>query len=188
VDKAVNAGYATLAYNRLDFGLSDNSDSVEIVQLPLQIEILHILVQKLRNAELGSYSFKDVVGVDHSLGSAVTQGVAAKYPQDFDALILQDTSINFNYAFTGVVSEDQQIANTQSLSRFKNLVDNYYTPVDNQFALQFAFYRYPGYDPKSEHLFYFSLSLSSLLPSSRTQSPTPPLTSQTLHQSWPPKS
>lgn len=169
VDEAVAAGYATLAYDRLGSGLSDHPDPVEVVQLPLQIEILHALVQNLRNAEIGGYSFKNVVGVGHSLGSAVTQGVAAKYPKDFDALILQGTSTNFNYAFTGVASEDQQIANTQSLPRFKNLADGYHTPADNQFALQFAFYRSPGYDPSSEHLSY----LPPPSPLSPSPSPSP---------------
>jgi len=162
VDEAVAAGYATLAYDGLGSGHSDHPDPVQVVQLPLQIEILHVLVQKLPNDEIGGYSFKNVVGVGHSLGSAVTQDVAAKCPKDFDALILQGTSTNFNYAFTGVASEDQQIANTQSLPRYKDLADGYHTPADNQFALQFAFYRYPGYDPKSEHISYlpFNSSLS----------------------------
>jgi pimeloyl-ACP methyl ester carboxylesterase len=165
---------ATLAYDRLGSGHSDHPDPVQVVQLPLQIEILHVLVQKLRNAEIGGYSFKNVVGVGHSLGSAVTQGVAARYPTDFDALISQGTSTNFNYAFTGVASEDQQIANTQSLPRFKNLADGYHTPADNQFALQFAFYRYPGYDPKSEHLSYLPPPSPLLLsPTADTPKPAP---------------
>lgn len=179
VDEAVAAGYATLAYDRLGSGLSDHPDPVQVVQLPLQIEILHVLVQKLRNAEIGGYSFKNVVGVGHSLGSAVTQGVAAKYPKDFDALILQGTSTNFNYAFTGVASEDQQIANTQSLPRFKDLADGYHTPADNQFAQQFAFYRSPGYNPESEHLHTSPPPLPFPFP--------PPLTPSNLHQSSPSK-
>ncbi len=150
VDAAAAAGYATLAYDRLGTGLSTHPDPLQIVQLPLQIEILHILVQQTRSGAIGGHSFTKVVGVGHSLGSALTQGAAAKYPKDFDALILQGTSTNFNYAFTGVASEDQQIANTQASSKFKNLADGYHTPADVPFALQFAFYRYPNFDPKSK--------------------------------------
>ena len=151
VDAAVTAGYATLSYDRLGTGLSDHPDPLQVVQMPLQIEILHALVQKSRSGQIGGLSFAKVVGVGHSLGSGVTQGAAAKYPQDFDALILQGTSTNFNYAFTGVASEDQQIANTDPSGRFRNLANGYHTPANLQFALQFAFYRYPNYDPKSKY-------------------------------------
>ena len=150
VDAAVAAGYATLSYDRLGTGQSDHPDPLQIVQLPIQIEIAHALVQKARRAEIGGRSFAKVVGVGHSLGSGLTQGVAAKYPQDFDALILQGTSTNFGYSFTGIASEDQHIANTDPSGRFKSLENGYHTPANVQFALQFAFYRYPNYDPKSK--------------------------------------
>lgn len=150
VDAAVAAGYATLSYDRLGTGRSDHPDPVQIVQLPIQIEIVHALVQKARRGEIGGRSFDKVVGVGHSLGSGVTQGVAAKYIEDFNALILQGTSTNFNYALTGVASEDQHIASTDPSGRFRGLANGYHTPANTQFALQFAFYRYPNYDPNSK--------------------------------------
>ena len=154
VDVAVTAGYATLSYDRLGTGLSDHPDPLQIVQLPLQIEIAHALVQKARSSGICGHSFSKVVGVGHSLGSAITQGVAAKYPRDFDALILQGTSTNYQYAFMGVASEDQQLANTDSSGRFQGLADGYHTPASLQFALQFAFYKYPNYDPKGQQPLY----------------------------------
>ena len=150
LDAAATAGYATLLYDRLGTGLSDHPDPVQIVQLPIQIEIAHVMVQKLRNGGIGGRSFANVVGVGHSLGSALTQSVAAKYPKDFDALILQGTSTFLAYAFTGIASEAPQIANTDPSGRFKNLTDGYHTLGPLPQALQFAFYRYPGYDPKSK--------------------------------------
>ena len=149
MDQAVAAGYATYSYDRLGTGLSDHPDPVQIVQLPTQIEIAHILMRKLRAGEIGDRSFQNVVGVGHSLGSAITQAVAAKYPKDLDALILQGTSTLFTYAFTGVASEAAQIANTDASGRFKHLADGYHTPAPIQQAIQFAFYRYPGFDQKS---------------------------------------
>ena len=150
VDQAVAAGYATFSYDRLGTGLSDHPDPVQIVQLPIQIEIAHLIVQLLRAGEIGDRSFKQVVGVGHSLGSAITQAVAAKYPHELDALILQGTSTVFTYAFTGVASEAAQIANTDPSGRFKGLADGYHTPAPVPQAIQFAFYRYPGFDPKSK--------------------------------------
>ena len=150
VDQAAAANYATFSYDRLGTGNSDHPDPVQIVQLPLQIEIAHILMQKLRVGEIGDRSFEKVVGVGHSLGAAITQAVAAKYPKDLDALILQGTSTVFTYAFTGVASEDQQIANTDPSGRFRTLADGYHTPAPVPQAIQFGFYRYPGFDPKSK--------------------------------------
>lgn len=150
VDQAAASDYATFSYDRLGTGLSDHPDPVQIVQLPIQIEIAHILMQKLRAGEIGDRSFEKVVGVGHSLGSAITQAVAAKYPKDLDALILQGTSTVFNYAFTGLASEAMQIAKTDPSGRFNNLADGYYTPNPSPQAIQFAFYRYPGFDPKSK--------------------------------------
>lgn len=161
VDQAAAAGYATFSYDRLGTGLSDHPDPVQIVQLPIQIEIAHILIQKLRAGNIGDRSFEKVVGVGHSLGSALTQGVAAKYPKDLDALILQGTSTFFTYAFTGLASEDPQIANTDPSGRFKNLADGYHTPAPTPQAIQFGFYRYPGFDPKSKLRHTFRTTRSS---------------------------
>ena len=150
VDAAAAAGYATLSYDRLGTGLSDHPDPVQVVQLPIQIEIAHAIVQKARNAAIGGFNFDKVVGVGHSLGSALTQGVAAKYPSDFDALILQGTSTTFSYTPIGVASTAQQLASTDPSGRFKSLPAGYVTPAPVPQALQFAFYRYPGFDLNSK--------------------------------------
>ncbi|KAI4126581.1 MAG: hypothetical protein LQ338_003661 [Usnochroma carphineum] len=130
VDAATSAGFATLSYDRLGTGLSDHPDPLQIVQLPLQVELAHILAQQLRAGSIveGQPKFSKVVGVGHSLGGALTQAVAAKYPKDFDALIIQGTSTAFQYAITGVASEAAQIANTDPSGRFKGLADGYHTP------------------------------------------------------------
>ncbi|KAI4141451.1 MAG: hypothetical protein L6R39_005323, partial [Caloplaca ligustica] len=150
VDAATSTGYATLSYDRLGTGLSSHPDPLQIVQLPLQIELAHILVQNLRTVSaIGTHpSFSKIVGVGHSLGGALTQAVAAKYPKDFDAVIIQGTSTAFQYALTGVASEAIQIANTDPSGRFKRLAYGYHAPGPLPQTLQFAFYRYPGFDPK----------------------------------------
>ncbi|KAL9099331.1 MAG: hypothetical protein Q9163_005159 [Psora crenata] len=147
ISEAVAAGYATFSYDRLGTGFSDHPDPLQIVQLPIQVEIAHFIVQKLRSSGISGHSFEKVVGVGHSLGSAITQSVAAKYHQDFDALILQGTSTFFDYAFTGLASEAPQIANRDPTGLFKNLPDGYHTPSPLPETIQFAFYRYPGFNP-----------------------------------------
>lgn len=173
VDAATSAGFATLSYDRLGTGLSDHPDPLQIVQLPLQVELAHILAQQLRAGSIveGQPKFSKVVGVGHSLGGALTQAVAAKYPKDFDALIIQGTSTAFQYAITGVASEAAQIANTDPSGRFKGLADGYHTPGPLPQAVQFAFYRYPGFNPNSAY------------PSFRLCPPFPSLSSFCAHGS-----
>ncbi|KAI4172208.1 MAG: hypothetical protein LQ346_008640, partial [Caloplaca aetnensis] len=150
VDTATSAGYATLSYDRLGTGLSDHPDPLQTVQLPLQVELAHQIVQKLRTGSMSGRQFRvsKVVGVGHSLGGALTQAVAAKYPKDFDALIIQGTSTVTQFAITGVASEALQIANTDPSGRFKGLADGYHVSGPLPQTAQFAFYRYPGFDPK----------------------------------------
>ncbi|KAI4096949.1 MAG: hypothetical protein LQ344_000752 [Seirophora lacunosa] len=154
VDAATLAGYATLSYDRLGTGFSDHPDPLQTVQLPLQVELAHIIVQNLRNASMSDerISVSKIVGVGHSLGGALTQAVAAKYPKDFDALIIQGTAAVTptvaQYASTGVASEAFQIANTDPSGRFNGLADGYHVSGPLPQTVQFAFYRYPGFDPK----------------------------------------
>ena len=71
-------------------GFSDHPDPVQVVQLPIQIGIALILLREVRSGEFGGRSFKKIVGVGHSFGSAVTQAAAPKYLKNLDALILQE--------------------------------------------------------------------------------------------------
>lgn len=161
VDAAAAAGYATFSYDRLGTGLSDHPDPVQIVQLPIQVEIAHVIVQKLRTAGLSRQSFKRIIGVGHSLGTGLTQGVMTKYPEDFDAAILTGTSTFFTYGIVGVASTDMQIANTDPSGRFDHLANGYFTPAPVPQSIQFAFYRYPHFDPQSEFLALVSCSCLS---------------------------
>lgn len=58
VDTAATASYATLPYDRLGTELSDHPNPVQVMQLPIQLEIAHLLVAaKLPQSALsGRYS------------------------------------------------------------------------------------------------------------------------------------
>ena len=177
IEAAISAGYATFAYDRLGSGLSEHPDPVEVVQIPIQIELLHLIVQRFRDAKIGGRSFENVVGVGHSLGAALTQAVAAKYPRDFDALILQGISTSLQYAQTGVVSTGMQIANTDPSGRFSDLPSGYFSIAPVPQALQFAFYRYPNYRTESKlpPPFFFKKKKikKKILPQSSQRPPSP---------------
>ena len=148
VDAAVAAGYATFSYDRIGVGRSQHPDPLQVVQAPLQVEIAHALVTSVRNSQFGPYSFKRVIGVGHSAGSAITQGVTTKYPQDFDAVILTGTSISGNSIATAVASSDLTIAKDDASGKFASLPNGYLVPPLPQ-AIQFPFFRFPNFDPQS---------------------------------------
>ena len=151
IDAAVAAGYATFSYDRIGVGKSEHPDPIQVVQGPLQVEIVHSLVTLLRNGQVGPHSFKNYIGVGHSAGSTVTQGVTTKYPKDFDAIILTGTSISVSYVTTALASFDLTIANTDSSGKFADFPDGYLVQPLRQ-SIQFPYYRFPNFDPKSKLL------------------------------------
>lgn len=56
-DAAADRGYATFSYDRLGTRMLDHPDPKQIVQVPLQAEIAHILIQKLKEGNIGGIAF-----------------------------------------------------------------------------------------------------------------------------------
>ena len=149
VDAVTEAGHAAFSYDRIGVGRSDHPDPVQVVQGPLQVEIAHALVTLLRKQHFGPHKFKKVVGVGHSAGSTVTQGVTTTYPEDFDAVILTGISTLATYVPLGVAALDLQIA-SQASSVFEGLPNGYLTQA-NAIGIQFTFFRYPNFDRRSQY-------------------------------------
>ncbi|KAL8717846.1 MAG: hypothetical protein Q9225_004953 [Loekoesia sp. 1 TL-2023] len=147
IDAAVEAGYATFSYDRIGVGKSQHPDPLQVVQGPLQVEIAHAIVTMIRDAQIGPYSFRTIVGVGHSAGSTVTQGVTTKYPQDFDAIILTGTSISPSFVNTAIASFDLTIANLDASGKFAGLPNGYLVQPNDQ-SIQFPYYRFPNFDPQ----------------------------------------
>ncbi|KAF2706113.1 catalytic protein [Pleomassaria siparia CBS 279.74] len=147
VDAAAVKGYATFSYDRLGAAKSAHPDPWQVVQAPLQVEIAHALVQKLKSGKIGGIAFQKVVGVGHSLGAALTQGVSRLHPDDFDAVALTGHSAFSEGGGTGFAAAAQQIANTlPDRSEFKKLPNGYFTLGPGPQTLQFAFFYYPHFD------------------------------------------
>lgn len=145
VDVASAAGYATLSYDQLGVGKSDHPDPIQTVQATAQVAVIHELVGLLRNANLGDYHFDKVVGVGHSAGSTLTQGITTQYPKDFDAVILSGTSTSPASVALTVAAFNFINANTDPAPQFKGLPAGFLTQ-QSDVGIQFAFYRYPNFD------------------------------------------
>ncbi|KAL8634718.1 MAG: hypothetical protein Q9228_007704 [Teloschistes exilis] len=152
IDAATTRGYATFSYDRIGVGKSEHPDPIQIVQGPLNLEILHAIVTRLRNGHYGQLKFTHFIGVGHSAGSTVTQGVTTKYPKDFDAIILTGTSTIATYVPLSLAAFNWQIA-AQASPKFKGLPTGYWTQATS-IGIQFSFFRYPNFDPKSKPSFW----------------------------------
>ncbi|PWY72010.1 hypothetical protein BO83DRAFT_437926 [Aspergillus eucalypticola CBS 122712] len=128
IDTAAAAGYATFLYNRLGVGASSKEDPLNVVQSPLEMEILKTLASKLRQGTLGDRAFSTVVG---TLDAAVLTGFA------LDSNGLPGFGLGLNAA---IASETQPY-------RFSGLSAGYFvagTAVSNQIAFSYD----PGFDPE----------------------------------------
>jgi pimeloyl-ACP methyl ester carboxylesterase len=149
IDAAAKQGYPTFSHDRLGVGASDHPNPIQTVQAPIQVEIIHYLVNLLRKGKLAGLRFKKVVGVGHSFGSIQTVGVAANYPNDFDAVVLTGFSINASAISLTIADFNSAIANKNQPDRFGSL-PNGYLVVENEIANQFAFFHYPNFDVHSK--------------------------------------
>ncbi|KAK6209299.1 hypothetical protein LQW54_006404 [Pestalotiopsis sp. IQ-011] len=145
VDVAAAAGYAVFLYDRLSVGASSKEDPIRTIQLPLELEILNALVNQLRGGSIGSSRFSTVVGVGHSFGSALTQGVTSAYPTAFDAAVLTGFSVNGSGMAPFNLAQVPEIAALNQPYRFAGLPAGYLV-VESQAALQTTFFRAPGFD------------------------------------------
>ena len=154
VDAAAKAGYATLAYDRLGVGGSDHPDPIQIVQAYTDVEILHGIVQLIRNAQVGSFAPKNIVGVGHSFGSIIQLAVNGKYPNDLDASVITGFAANADYLPMTVFANNPAIAKFENPSKWGSLATGYL--VNNApISVMLPFFRYPSYSPASK----FSLLL-----------------------------
>ena len=123
VHAALARGYSILTYDRLGTGLSDKSDAYNIVQVPLQLEILRSITNMARSGELLKHaadeadpasttvsaastntfkipgvSFDKVIHVGHSFGSFLTDTLLAMYGNLSDAAVLTGYILNEHIA------------------------------------------------------------------------------------------
>ncbi|KAF4989029.1 hypothetical protein FGRMN_9401 [Fusarium graminum] len=103
VDAALSKGYSILTYDRIGVGKSEKADAYDVIQGPLQVEILKELTTLVRDGELVEsskfngkrpgnifrvYKPKKVVHVGHSYGSSSTAGLLQRYGNLSDGAIL----------------------------------------------------------------------------------------------------
>ncbi|KAF2813704.1 uncharacterized protein BDZ99DRAFT_506636 [Mytilinidion resinicola] len=128
VNAALKAGYSILIYDRLGVGQSDKPDAYEILQAPLEVEILHQLTILARSGQLVPSpltsknvqlpKFDKIVLVGHSFGTAITSGAISKYGDTIDGAVLTAFVYNKEFLATGVDSYGWEHAPESDHKRF----------------------------------------------------------------------
>jgi pimeloyl-ACP methyl ester carboxylesterase len=155
VDAAAEKGFATFTYDRLGSGKSDHPPPHQIVQVPLQVEIAHELIKKLKTGTLGNTSFKQVVAVGHSFGSGLSQSLSVAHPDDVDALVLTGHTAFQGGSLIAFAGSAQQMSNSlPDRPELKSLPNGYISLGPTAQDLQFGFYYYPHFEEKSKHCFH----------------------------------
>lgn len=150
IDTAASCGFATFSYDRLGTGRSQHPNPIQTTQQSLQVKLAHTLITYLRTSKIHNIPFRTIIGVGHSLGSALTQAVSARYPEDFEALILTGHSSFFGGTGIGIASTAQIVANTEGSGRFRGLENGYYTEGEGVQTIAFGFYYFLYFDQESK--------------------------------------
>lgn len=91
VDRAIEQGYSTLAWDRLGIADSSHGDPINEIQMAAELEALHQLTLRVDSGTLcgmDGHRFQKKVHVGHSFGSLMTYGLSSKYPNITDAIVL----------------------------------------------------------------------------------------------------
>ncbi|KAF7557774.1 hypothetical protein G7Z17_g504 [Cylindrodendrum hubeiense] len=119
VEASLKEGYSIFTYDRLGVGESDKPDAYDVVQAPLEVEILRQLTLMARNGTLYRFARRakptftalnkvempsKVVHVGHSWGSVLTSAFIAKYGDLTDGAIITGYVLNQYLGKSGMAS------------------------------------------------------------------------------------
>ncbi|TVY80515.1 hypothetical protein LSUE1_G003311 [Lachnellula suecica] len=145
VDVAAQYNHATFFYDRLGVGESSKPDALNVVQSPLEVEILQSLINKVSDGAISNILPFEIVGVGHSFGSILTQAVTAKYPLSLNTAILTGFSTNGAGVPVFITGLNLAIASQNAPSRFNGL-SNGYLVSSSAISNQIAFFTAPNFD------------------------------------------
>ncbi|KAK3112951.1 hypothetical protein LTR53_010236 [Teratosphaeriaceae sp. CCFEE 6253] len=146
VQAAAEAGYTVLSYDRIGYGLSPIEDAYQVIQGPLEVEILRVITEMARNGTIASSTlpvhveaFDTVIHVGHSDGSELTAALLVAYPDLSSAAILTGFVFTSHTTPVSTASLGFEYAATNNPAYFGDRSSGYMVPVTVS-NLQTAFY------------------------------------------------
>lgn len=122
VESAVNAGYNTLAIDRLGVGNSSHGDPFNTIQAQAEVEALNAVTTKLRNGEIPEidHAFEKVIHIGHSFGSVQSYWLSVVYPENTDGIVLTGWAANGSYLPLTIAGWNLHSARLNQPLRFGN--------------------------------------------------------------------
>jgi pimeloyl-ACP methyl ester carboxylesterase len=148
VDRAIEQGYSTLAWDRLGIADSSHGDPINEIQMAAELEALHQLTLRVDSGTLcgmDGHRFQKKVHVGHSFGSLMTYGLSSKYPNITDAIVL--TGFSHATSFIGLFVLG---GNFVPVSDIAHLKDDYvvgYVAPDDKIGVHIQFFGPKDFDP-----------------------------------------
>ncbi|EUC38798.1 hypothetical protein COCCADRAFT_81899 [Bipolaris zeicola 26-R-13] len=137
VNVALDAGYSTLAIDRLGIGNSSHGDPFNEIQAQASLEALNSLTLQLRNGTICAIGrpFKKVIHVGHSFGSVLSYWLSAKYPSNTDGLILTGFSVSSQFLPYIIAGWNLHSARLNQPFRFGNASNTGIRKLATQYSL-----------------------------------------------------
>lgn len=165
VAQATSRGYPVLSVDNLGNGNSStHPDPILQVQQPLETEVYHQLIKKLRAGTIGHGVPKaeKVIFVGHSYASVLGNAILTKYPTDVDAAILTGYSYTIANAVPGVLLAGLVPASVYSPAKYGHLDPGYLT-FDLEQGKRESYYAADGtFDPALAHFDYENQGVTSI--------------------------
>ncbi|EJD51017.1 alpha/beta-hydrolase [Auricularia subglabra TFB-10046 SS5] len=129
---AAAQGYATLNMARLGYGQSDHPDPVAIAQTPLGVAILQEIVKAARGGSLpgAARGFETVLGIAHSYGSVLLNGLIIGAPDLIDAAVFTGYSHDLSKLAEVAAIAGLGPARDLAPARFGDLPEGYLTTAN----------------------------------------------------------
>ncbi|KAL2866202.1 alpha/beta hydrolase [Aspergillus lucknowensis] len=162
VDAALKAGYSILTYDRLGVGKSDKPDAYDVVQAPVEVEVLKEITLLARTGGLAELvrrkgrggggttttpQFEKVVLVGHSLGSAITLGVLAGHGDIVEGAVATGLIPTGELGSIGVRSFGLEHAESHDRARFQGRGSGYLVQATES-NLQQIFFKKGDFDKR----------------------------------------
>lgn len=121
------AGYATLAIDLLGSGNSSHPPGFLEAQTETLLQTVHQVLGRLRSGDILGEPVEKIALVGHSLGGMIGVGLADKYPEDVDVLVLLGVAWNKALVYPAFMAGLQSAARVQRPEAWGDYDDFYQT-------------------------------------------------------------
>ncbi|OAQ89493.1 catalytic protein [Purpureocillium lilacinum] len=148
INKALDAKYSTLSWDRLGIGASSHGDPVNDIQIFLEVAALKALTDIVQGGKLPGVSkrYSKTVHVGHSFGSAMTFALTEQYPDISNGIVL--TGFSQVPGFMGTFALGSNFAPVSENRRLRRQYAVGYVAPKSEIGVHIDFFGPDDFDPE----------------------------------------